>query len=293
MKNKNILAGALVVTVLVASTPLSALAITVPSGFQVNTVVAGLTLPTSFTFAPDGRIFIAQKSGAVREVKNGVLQPTPVVQLTDLNDYADRGLEGIALDPNFSQNGYMYLAYTYENTPGQNYSGPKTGRIVRLTVVGDTANLSSKVVILGTVGGTIAQPSCLNFATTSDCIPSDANTHSMGALHFGPDGKLYASLGDGSGYLTADPEAYAAQDVHWLGGKMIRINTDGTGPADNPFYDGNAHDNQSKVWALGDRNMYRFNWNPSDNKMFIGAGGWATWESIYIGAKGANYGWPC
>jgi glucose/arabinose dehydrogenase len=270
-----------------------AYALTVPSGFQVSTVASGLNLPTTFAFAPDGRIFVAEKSGAIREIKNGVLQATPVVRLTDVNDYGDRGIEGIALDPNFAQNGYLYIAYTYENTPGQNYSGPKTGRIVRLTVQGDTASLTSKVVLLGSVGGDAAHPSCMNFATTSDCIASDSNTHSMGALRFGPDGKLYASLGDGAGYLSVDPEALGSQDVHWLGGKLIRINTDGTGPSDNPFYDGNPNDNQSKVWGLGDRNMYRFTFRPSDNKLFLGAVGWATWESIYIGTKGANYGWPC
>ncbi|MDB5244209.1 MAG: hypothetical protein JWN18_79 [Parcubacteria group bacterium] len=273
--------------------PPVASAMTVPAGFQVSTVVSGLTLPTAFAFAPDGRIFIAQKSGAIRLVKNGVLQPAPVVQLTDVNDYADRGVEGIALDPNFGQNGFLYIAYTYENTPGQNYTGAKTGRIIRLTVTGDTASLATKVIILGSVGGDASKPSCMNFATTSDCIASDANTHSMGAIRFGIDGKLYASLGDGAGYLSVDPEAYGAQDTKWLAGKLVRINTDGTGPSDNPFFTGNPNDNQSKVWALGDRNMFRFNWRPSDNKMFIGAVGWGAWESIYIGFKGANFGWPC
>ena len=268
-------------------------AMTVPPGFQVNTVASGLSLPTSLAFSPDGRIFIGQKSGAVRVIKNGQLLSTPVVQLTDLNDYGDRGLEGLALDPNFSQNGYMYIAYTYENTPGQNYTGNKTGRIVRLTVNGDTASLSSKVVILGTVGGDANNPSCRNFAATADCVPSDSNTHSMGALRFGADGKLWASLGDGAGYLSVDPLAMDAQDIHNLGGKIIRINTDGTAPSDNPFYDGNSHDNQSKVWSFGHRNSFRFNFRPGDNKLFFGDVGWATWEELDIGAKGANYGWPC
>ncbi len=266
---------------------------TVPQGFQVNTVVSGLSLPTAFQFAPDGRMFIGQKSGAVRIFKNGQLLPNPVVQLTDINDYADRGLEGLALDPNFSQNGYMYIAYTYENNPGQDYKGNKTGRIIRLTVVGDTASLASKVVILGSVGGDAAHPSCRNFATTSDCAPSDSNTHSMGALRFGPDGKLWATLGDGAGYLTVDPLAMDAQDIHSLGGKMIRINTDGTAPSDNPFYNGNPNDNQSKVWSFGHRNSYRFSFRPSDGKIFFGDVGWATWEELNIGGKGRNFAWPC
>jgi glucose/arabinose dehydrogenase len=265
----------------------------VPTGFQVNTVIAGLNLPTAFAFTTDGRIFIAQKSGAVRVVKNGQLLATPLVTLTDVNDYGDRGLEGIAVDPNFAQNGYVYLAYTHENTPGQNYEGPKTGRIVRLTVAGDTANLSSEVVLVGTVGGDAANPSCNNYATTSDCIPSDSSAHSMGALRFGPDGKLWASIGDGSGFENADPNALHSQDIQSLAGKMLRINTDGTGPGNNPFYNGDPNANQSKVWSIGHRNSYRFNFRPSDGKLFFGEVGWANWEEVDISAAGANYGWPC
>lgn len=272
--------------------PQAALAATAPAGFAVQTVVSGLTLPTGFAFAADGRIFVAQKGGSVRVIQNGALLPTPVVTLPDVNDWGDRGLEGIALDPNFAQNGYLYLAYTHENTPGQNYQGDKTGRIVRLTVTNNVADLGSEVVLLGSIGGDAAHPSCRDFATTSDCIPSDASTHSMGALRFGPDGKLYATLGDGADYTTVDPLALDAQDVNSLGGKIVRINTDGTAPSDNPYYDGNSGSNRSKVWALGLRNAYRFNWAP-DGTMFFGDVGWATWEEIDVGQKGANYGWPC
>jgi glucose/arabinose dehydrogenase len=268
-------------------------AVSVPAGFQIQTVASGFSIPTSMVFAPDGRIFVGQKNGVVRVIKNGQVLATPVITLTDVNDYGDRGLEGIALDPNFAQNGYMYIAYTYENTPGQNYDGNKTGRIVRVTVVGDTASLATKIVILGSVGGDAARPSCRNFATTSDCIPSDSNTHSMGALRFGPDGKLYAALGDGAGYITVDPLALDAQDLNSLGGKIVRINTDGTAPADNPFYDGNPNSNRSKVWSLGHRNTFRFSFRPGDNKLFFGDVGWATWEEVDVGARGANYGWPC
>lgn len=273
--------------------PQPAYAVTAPPGFQVTTVTGGLAAPTSVAFATDGRILIAQKSGAVRLIKNGVLQSQLVVQLTDINDFGDRGLAGIALDPNFSVNGYIYLAYTYENTPGQNYTGMKTGRIVRLTMSGDTANLSTKIVLVGTVGGDSVNPSCRNFATTTDCIVSDSNTHSMGAIHFGPDGKLYATLGDGSGYVSVDPWAHRALDIKSLAGKILRINADGTAPADNPFYDGNPNDNQSKVYMLGLRNPYRFSFRPTDGTLFFGDVGWTAWEELNVGVRGANYGWPC
>ncbi|MBI2030773.1 PQQ-dependent sugar dehydrogenase [Candidatus Kaiserbacteria bacterium] len=273
--------------------PSLAQALTAPAGFQVNTVISGLNLPTSFVFVPDGRIFIGEKGGTVRVYKNGQLLPTPLIRLPDVNDYGDRGLESIAIDPNFAQNGYIYLSYTYENTPGQNYEGFKTGRIVRFTVVGDTADFNTRVVILGKVGGDASKPSCTNFAVGTDCILSDASTHSMGDMHFGSDGKLYATIGDGAGFLTVDPKAMTALDIQTLAGKIVRINTDGTGPADNPFYSGNPNDNRSKVWATGLRNSYRFSFRPTDGKMFFGDVGWGAWEEVNIGIRGANYGWPC
>ncbi len=273
--------------------PEKVFALSAPAGFQVETYVSGLTLPTSFAFAPDGRIFIAEKSGRVRVVKNGALLPTPVYIVPRVNDYSDRGLIGIALDPNFAQNGHMYLSYTYENTPGANYSGPKTGQIIRVTVVGDTASDSTKVVLVGKVTGDGTKPSCENFATSSDCIASDAQTHSMGALRFGPDGKLYASLGDGAGFDQADSRAMRSQNLNSLAGKLLRINKDGTAPTDNPFYSGDPNANRSKVWAYGLRNGYRFNFRPSNGAIYLGDVGWSTWEELNIVSRGANLGWPC
>ncbi len=280
------------VAILGVSVPKSAHAINPPAGFQIQTVLGGLDKPTSMAFVPDGRIFIAEKDGKVRVVKNGVLLATPLITLNDINTAGDHGILGIAVDPNFSQNGYVYLAYTFENN-ASNYNGPKTGRIVRITAVGDTASLASKVTILGKVGGTAAQPSCTNFAATADCIHSDSPAHSMGGLRFGTDGKLYAALGDGAGFENVDANALHSQDLNVLAGKYVRINTDGTAPTDNPFYNGDVNANRSKVWALGLRNAYRFNFRPSNGKMYIGEVGWKTWEEINIGKKGANYGWPC
>ncbi len=264
-----------------------------PTGFETQTIVAGLAFPTGLAFAPDGRLFVSEKAGAVRVIKNGQLLPAPLIQLTDVNTYLDRGLSGIAVDPNFATNHYIYLAYTYENTPGANYAQSKTGRIVRITVNGDTASESSKVVLVGTEGGHSGGASCENFPIGTDCIPSDSSSHSMGGLRFGPDGKLYAAIGDGANFDTIDPRALRAQNLDSLAGKLLRINTDGTGPADNPFYDGLPSSNRSKIYAYGFRNAYRFNFRPATGALYSGDVGWDTWEEINKVTAGSNYGWPC
>ena len=264
-----------------------------PSGFEMQTVAEGFNLPTKIAFSADGRIFVAEKNGTVRVIKNGALNTEPVIRLTDVNTYGDRGLIGMALDPNFVSNGYMYLLYTYENTPGSNIAGIKTGRLVRVTVINDTAIESSKVVLLGTVGGTVITPSCDNYPTTSDCIASDSLSHSVGGLRFGPDGKLYVTLGDGASFDYADTRALRAQDLNSLAGKMLRINTDGTAPADNPFYTGSPTANRSKVYAYGLRNAFRFTFRPGNNALVAGDVGWSTWEEIDVIQPGANLGWPC
>jgi glucose/arabinose dehydrogenase len=265
----------------------------VTPGFQAETVASGLVLPTAMAFAQDGRIFIAEKGGTVRAVKNGVLLSEPVITLTDVNTYNDRGLIGIAVDPNFTTNGYLYLSYTFENTPGANFSGPKTVHIARVTVVGDSASESSKVILVGTVDGDAANPSCENFLVTADCIPSDSPSHSAGGLRFGPDGKLYATLGEGANFDRVDTLALRAQNIDSLGGKMLRLNPDGTASADNPFYNGDPNANRSKVYAYGMRNAFRFNFRPSDGALFLGDVGWDTWEEINLIRPGGNYGWPC
>lgn len=276
-----------------ALAPFGAQAVIFEPGFEQETIASGFTLPTAMTHAPDGRIFIAEKSGVVRVVDNGVLLPTPVITLTDINDFGDRGLLGIEVDPDFLSNGYLYLSYTYENTPGFNYAGPKTGRIVRVTVTGNTASEASKVVLVGSVGGTAATPSCEDYPVTADCIPSDSSSHSVGGLRFGPDGKLYATLGDGAHFDFIDPKALRAQNLESLAGKVLRINADGTAPSDNPYYTGNSSDNKSKVYAYGARNMFRLNFHPTTGELFAGDVGWADWEEVNRIIPGANLGWPC
>ena len=278
--------------VIAAFIPVTASA-ALPAGFETETLATGMVLPTAMAFAPDGRIFIAQKGGIIRVWKNGALLAQPLITLTDVNSYGDRGLIGIAVDPNFSINHYLYLSYTYENTPGANFAGKKTGHIARITVTGDTSDESTKVILVGKIGGSFATPSCNDFPTTTDCIPSDSASHSVGGVRFGPDGKLYATLGEAANFDYPDPFSKRAQDLDSLAGKMLRINTDGTAPADNPFYNGSSTANRSKIYAYGLRNQFRFNFRPTTGTLFAGDVGWSTWEEVNKITSGGNYGWPC
>jgi glucose/arabinose dehydrogenase len=261
-------------------------------GFAVEKIASGLSLPTSIAFHPDGRIFVAQKNGLVRVVENNNLLDASFVALDDVNTWGDRGLIGIAIDPDVQTNGYVYLAYTYEND-ASNRGGAKTARVVRFTANGSAAIEGSAQVILGSTGGSPASPSCTDFPIDADCIASDSITHTVGALRFGPDGKLYVAIGDGAGFDGVDQKAFRAQDLETLSGKILRIETDGRAVTDNPFYTGNANDNRSKVWANGFRNPYRFNFHPDGGRLLGGDVGWSNREEINHVVPGGNYGWPC
>jgi glucose/arabinose dehydrogenase len=263
---------------------------TYPRGFRETPIAAGLALPTAFAFFPDGRIVIAEKAGVVRMVKDGRLLSTPFVDVSDrVNDYWDRGLLGIAVDPNQAANPYVYLLYTFENDPGD-YSGPKTARLTRLRVQGDRANPDSEVVLVGKVVGR----SCDDFPAGADCIPSDAPSHTVGAVRFAGD-TLFVTTGDGASFNTVTDQALRTQDVDSLAGKLLRVRRNGLGVSSNPFWNGNARANRSKVWAYGFRNAYRFTLRPGTRTPtpYVGDVGWDTHEEINVGTAGANFGWPC
>lgn len=263
-----------------------------PAGFSLTSVAEGLYLPVNAEFASDGRIFVIEKGGAVKIVKDGQVLARPFYTVPNVNDYVDRGLSGIALDPQFATNGYVYLLYTYDNNPS-NVAGPKTGRLIRVTANGDVAAPGSEKIILGSVVGDYQKPSCMDFPANTDCLAADGLSHAPGSLKFAPDGKLFVSLGDASGYDDVDMNAFRAQDLTNLAGKILRINPDGTAPADNPFYTGNPTDNQSKVYALGTRNAFRMTIRESDGLLMTGDVGWNTWEEVNVVEPGSNLGWPC
>jgi glucose/arabinose dehydrogenase len=209
------------------------------------------------TFAPDGRLFVAEQDGDLRVIENGVLLPAPFLSV-DVNSTGERGLLGIAFDPDFSANHYVYIYYTTQTTPIHN-------RVSRFTANGSVAIAGSETVILN-----------LNNLSASN--------HNGGAIHFGADGKLYIGVGENA-------TASNAQTLSNLLGKILRINADGSIPIDNPFY-AQASGKNRAIWALGLRNPFTFAFQPGTDRMFINDVGQSTWEEINDGIAGSNYGWP-
>ena len=268
------------------SPPAPAAAATLLSGFTQDVIVTAMTEPTALAFLPDGRILIAEHSGRIYLVSDG-----RVVTFLDLrgrvNSYGDRGLLAIAVDPDFSTNGSVYVLYTYEHDPDR-FTGPKTGRLSRFTAFGDGAPLSSEVVLLGSRNGN----SCNDFPVGADCIPADV-FHMGGDIVFAPDGSLMVSTGDGGGADGSDQNALRSQDLDSLAGKVLRIKPNGAGLSTNPFWTGNADANRSKVWAYGLRNPFRMTLRPGGLVPYIADVGESTWDEINVGVAGANFGWPC
>lgn len=283
---------------------------TFPTGFITETVVSNLAGPTTIAFAEDGRIFIGQKDGRVRVFENGVLLPTPFIDLTaEVNNYWDRGLLGIALHPDFPTIPYVYLLYTYDPPEAvDDGTGARVSRLLRVSADPNNTNIylpGSEVVLLGTnstyqnIGNPNSSannnpPSCYqNNEYVQDCIASDSPSHSIGTVVFGMDGSLLISSGDGAHFNTVDVRALQALDLNSLNGKILRINPlTGEGYPSNPFYNGDPNSNQSKVYSYGLRNPFRTTVHPSTGEIYIGDVGWGSWEEINTGI-GKNFGWPC
>jgi glucose/arabinose dehydrogenase len=232
-------------------------AATVPTGFTDSLVANGLTNPTAMALAPDGRIFVCEQGGALRVIKNGVLLPTPFLNLT-VDSAGERGLLGVAFDPNFVSNQLVYVYYTVP-TPAHN-------RVSRFIANGDVAVGGSETILM----------ELPNLST--------ATNHNAGAIHFGLDGDLYIAVGDNA-------NGNNAQSFSTVFGKMLRITSTGAIPTDNPFFNQTTGNNRS-IWALGLRNPFTFAFQPGTGRMFINNVGLSTWEEINDGIAGANYGWP-
>jgi glucose/arabinose dehydrogenase len=300
----------------------------VPADFADTAVISGLTLPTNAAFAPDGRVFVAEKSGLVKVFDSP--SDTTATVFADLRpqtqDFWDRGLLGLAVDPQFPARPYVYVGYTHDALPGG--TAPQwgdqcptpPGATDKGCVV--TARLSK--LVMGS-GGTAVQEQPL---ITDWC--QQYPSHSIGSVVFGPDGMLYVGGGDGAsfnfadygqvGNPCADPPSPAgvnlspptakggalrSQSVRRpagepvsLDGTVVRVDPDtGAAAPGNPFA-ASADANAQRIVAYGLRNQFRFGFRPGTDELWLGDVGWGTWEEINrvpnaTDAVAENFGWPC
>jgi len=216
-------------------------------GVKVETVAENLDIPWSIVWDPDGTIFFTERNGNIRIIQDGIVSEKPILSL-DVGGF-EGGLLGIALDPNYSENHYIYLYYTYNNFFSTE------NKVVRY--VESNLTLSEDKVLI-------------------DKIPGGPN-HDGGRIQFGPDGKLYITTGDAG-------NAGLAQDKNSVAGKILRINSDGSIPEDNPFSD-------SPIYSYGHRNPQGLDWDDSGNLLATEHGP-RQHDEINVIVPGANYGWP-
>jgi glucose/arabinose dehydrogenase len=279
----------LAVTAILLGAASAPAAVMVPPGFDQRILVQGLTQPTQAAWAPDGRMFVAEKPGRIRVVStDGTLRTAPLLDITGrVNDVQDRGLLGIAVDPQFASTGRLYYAFTYELNPAAPDSdAPMVARIERITVNPDNS-ISTPTVVLGQ---DVSGP-CPRVA--DDCLASNGRSHSIGTIRFGADGTLWAGLGDSASYSEVDDLAFRAQEEGTLSGKILHIDTSGHGLAGHPFCPSVTDLTKActKLHAKGFRNPYRFTLR--GGIPMVGDVGWGDREELDRVAAGGNYGWPC
>jgi glucose/arabinose dehydrogenase len=265
--------------VALAATPVGG-AITVRAGFTASILVDGLVQPTAGGFAPDGRLVVLEKTGAVRLwTAAGGLRGEPLLRLPACTD-SEMGLLGLAFDPAFAANGFVYLYYTHPpgGDPARCGEGVAAGRVNRVARVA--------------LGAAAIDP--MSLVVLVDGIRTDGGNHDGGCLRIGPDRFLYVGVGDtgrgDSGPPGASTNPYA-QDLQHLEGKILRVRLDGSAPADNPFVGEGG--NAGLVWAYGLRNPFRFAFDPfGPRHLWAGDVGQNTWEEIDVIRAGDDLGWP-
>ena len=210
------------------------------------------TLLASMAFSHDGRLFFTEKnSGNVKIMKDNRILEVPFATLSDVYVNWEQGLLGIALDPDFDHNHFVYVYYSAKSTASE-----PINKVVRFTEENDRGK---------------------DMVTLIDNIPASRGYHSGGALAFGPDDKLYITVGD----ATEHP---FAQDPSILIGKILRINRDGSIPSDNPYPN-------SPVYTIGHRNMYGIAFDKYGNGL-VSENGDYYYDEINFIEKGGNYGFP-
>lgn len=234
---------------------------TLPSGFNETTVAGQLDQPTRMALAPDGRIFVAQQAGTVQVIQNGQKAPNPFLTVSTVAKNWG-GLVGMTLDPNFSQNNYLYVFYTTKDSNGA------VGRVSRFTAGTTQAEPGSEKILLEIRG----------LKSNSKKAPVG------GALQFGNDGKLYIGVGD-AGHKNK------AKSLNSQFGKVLRINPDGTIPTDNPFVS-NKNANAQTVWAAGLHDPIAVINDAKSGQIYINDEGRPKAQVIAAGVSKGYYGWP-
>ena len=240
----------------------------VPAGFDDALLASGITSPTAIEVAPDGRVFVSEQTGSVRVFRNGQLLAQPFLTVPE-DSHTERGLYGLAFDPDFAANRFVYVFYTYllpGQQPGSTENPNRVSRFTADPANPDRALPGSEVVLYQTPGVGIGI------------------CHMGGAIEFGPDGKLYVIVGD---YL----QPANAQSLENPMGKILRLNKDGSIPADNPFYDQTTGMNRA-IWATGLRNPFTADFQPGTGRFFVNDVGLDRWEEVNPASAGANFGWP-
>lgn len=269
----------------------------VPDGFSDNRDLA-INQPTALASTPDGRVLVANKFGRMVVMKNGRILRNPAINVSGIIcSNRERGLLGVAVDPDFETNGYVYLYYTFKKednciTTSRFTAKNPVNRVVRYTLSDNNLVRFDKVLI--------------------NNIPSVAGTHNGGDLQFGKDGLLYVSVGDGGcdykgpgadGTPNCGAENSASRDGNVLLGKVLRVNRDGDIPATNPYTGPDSgrcnvigrtgEQRCQETFAGGFRNPFRlaFDPNASGTRFFVNDVGQRAREEIDEGKAGADYGW--
>jgi glucose/arabinose dehydrogenase len=243
-----------------------------PPHFGDKTVAAGLTSPTAMAFTPDGRLFVSQQAGAVAVIADDALLPKPLLTLrTDYN--TERGLLGVAVDPEFAINHFVYVYYT-------NYLPSPHNRLSRFTETDNLADTAKETVLIDFPElPKIPSVKSINFPGST----TQAVWHMGGSLAFGADGKLYIGVGE-----HQQPDS--AQKLTNVFGKILRFNPDGTIPEDGPFY-ATGTGLAKAIWVYGLRNPFTLAVHPKTGRIFANDVGDRTWEEVDEVVKGANFGW--
>ncbi len=235
-----------------------------PQGFVDLTIETDIFTPVQLAMAPDGRLVVVKDDGSAVIIVNDQALNTPFLDIRDrVNTEGDRGMFSMAFDNNFAANGYIYVMYVHDDDKNDN--DPGNPRLSRFTVTGNSANQNTEVVLF------------------DDFPTADVDLHYGGAVQHGSDGRLYVTVGD---YLIGPN----AQDNTNLKGTVLRLNTNGSIPTSNPFYN-QFQGNNRAIYAYGLRNPWNTQENPVTGEIYISDVGSDDWEELNVLEEGANYGW--